>query len=91
VEVLRRDGFIHATTVEDFLANHQKFEGLSGSVIIVDESSLKSIEMGASVLRIAQGKGLSIRTSADGQPRSASMILPCMIRYRYPRHISCPK
>lgn len=54
VEVLRRDGFTHATTVDDFLTNHGKLEGLDGCVIIVDESSLKSTEMGAAVLRVAQ-------------------------------------
>ena len=54
VEVLRRDGFTHATTVDDFLTNKAKAADLRGSVIIIDESSLQSVKMGASLLRIAQ-------------------------------------
>ncbi len=54
VEVLRRDGFTHATTVDDFLTNQANAADLRGSVIIIDESSLQSVKMGASLLRIAQ-------------------------------------
>jgi conjugative relaxase-like TrwC/TraI family protein len=54
VAVLRRDGFTHATTVDDFLVNVEKNADLRGSVIIIDESSLQSSEMGAALLRIAQ-------------------------------------
>ena len=42
VEVLRRDGFTHATTVDDFLTNHANAADLRGAVIIIDESSLQS-------------------------------------------------
>jgi conjugative relaxase-like TrwC/TraI family protein len=54
VEVLRADGFARATTVDDFLTNQVKAGGLHGSVIIIDESSLQSTQMGAAILRIAQ-------------------------------------
>jgi hypothetical protein len=54
VEVLRADGFNRATTVDDFLVNHEKAADLRGSVIIIDESSLQSTQMGSSILRIAQ-------------------------------------
>ncbi|HYK92069.1 MAG TPA: MobF family relaxase [Acidobacteriota bacterium] len=54
VEVLRRDGFTRATTVDDFLINREKAQDLRDSVIIIDESSLQSSEMGTSLLRIAQ-------------------------------------
>lgn len=54
VEVLRRDGFTKATTVDDFLSNKVKTEDIRDSVIIIDESSLQSTQMGASLLRVAQ-------------------------------------
>jgi conjugative relaxase-like TrwC/TraI family protein len=54
VEVLRRDGFTHATTVDDFLINRKESLNLRSSVIIIDESSLQSAKMGASILRVAQ-------------------------------------
>ncbi len=54
VEVLRRDGFSRATTVDDFLSNKQNDPDLQGAVIIIDESSLQSTQMGASILRAAQ-------------------------------------
>ncbi len=54
VEVLRRDGFTDAKTVDDFLVNVQKTADLRGSVIIIDESSLQSSEMGSRLLRVAQ-------------------------------------
>ena len=52
VEVLRKDGFTAATTVDDFLTN--KNTSLTDAVIIVDESSLQSNEMGAAVLAAAR-------------------------------------
>ena len=52
VEVLRNDGFTAATTVDSFLANDKK--DLTGAVVIIDESSLQSNEMGAAVLNAAQ-------------------------------------
>ena len=51
---LRADGFARATTVDDFLTNQEKTGDLRGSVIIIDESSLQSSQMGAALLRIAQ-------------------------------------
>jgi conjugative relaxase-like TrwC/TraI family protein len=54
VGVLRRDGFTQATTVDDFLTNQEKTNDIRGAVIIIDESSLQSIQMGAAILRMAQ-------------------------------------
>jgi hypothetical protein len=54
VEVLRADGFARATTVDDFLSNKVNASDLWDSVIIIDESSLQSTKMGATILRIAQ-------------------------------------
>src|SRR5436309_3840115 len=65
VEVLRRDGFTHATTVDDFLTNHANAADLSGSVIIIDESSLQSVKMGASLLRIAQTRDARVVLVGD--------------------------
>src|SRR5439155_16054604 len=65
VEVLRGDGFSHATTVDDFLTNQAKSAGLRGSVIIIDESSLQSVNMGASLLRIAQFRDARVLLVGD--------------------------
>src|SRR5438876_4759608 len=65
VEVLRRDGFTHATTVDDFLTNQVDKADLRGSVIIIDESSLQSIKMGASLLRIAQTRDARVLLVGD--------------------------
>jgi conjugative relaxase-like TrwC/TraI family protein len=56
VEVLRRDGFNQATTVHDFLTNQIKAnpEPIRQSVLIIDESSLLSTEVGATLLKTAQ-------------------------------------
>ena len=56
VEVLRRDGFSQATTVHDFLANQVKrhSEQIHQSVLIIDESSLLSTQLGAALLKTAQ-------------------------------------
>ncbi len=53
-KVLHNDGFERATTVDDFLTNQYKIEDLRNSVIIIDESSLQSSQMGASILQTAQ-------------------------------------
>jgi conjugative relaxase-like TrwC/TraI family protein len=53
-KVLRKDGFEQATTVDDFLTNQDKINALRNSVIIIDESSLQSSQMGASILLTAQ-------------------------------------
>ena len=52
VEVLRNDGFTNATTVDSFLKNRE--HNKTGNVIIIDESSLQSNEMGAAVLQAAR-------------------------------------
>ena len=52
VEVLKKDGFINATTVSGFLVNRPK--NLRDAVVIIDESSLQSNEMGAAVLDAAR-------------------------------------
>ena len=56
VEVLRRDGFTQAATVHDFLSNQVKTnpEQIRQSVIIIDESSLQSTKLGATLLKTAQ-------------------------------------
>ena len=56
VEVLRRDGFSQATTVHDFLANQVKThsEQIHQSVLVIDESSLLSTQLGAALLKTAQ-------------------------------------
>lgn len=53
-KVLQKDGFDRATTVDDFLTNQEKIKDLRNSVIIIDESSLQSSQMGASILQMAQ-------------------------------------
>jgi len=56
VEVLRRDGFKQATTVHDFLSNQAKSnsEQIHQSILVVDESSLLSTQVGAALLKTAQ-------------------------------------
>ena len=56
VAVLRRDGFSQATTVHDFLTNQIKTDPdqIRQSVIIIDESSLQSTKLGATLLKTAQ-------------------------------------
>ena len=51
VEKLREDGFTNAKTVDSFLVNPPT--DLSDAVVIVDESSLKSTEMGTKVMNAA--------------------------------------
>jgi conjugative relaxase-like TrwC/TraI family protein len=53
-KVLQKDGFDRATTVDFFLTNQDKISDLRNSVIIIDESSLQSSQMGASILQTAQ-------------------------------------
>jgi ATP-dependent exoDNAse (exonuclease V) alpha subunit len=53
VEVLKNDGFTNATTVDSFLKNRKKND-LDNAVVIIDESSLQSTEMGAAVLEAAR-------------------------------------
>ena len=65
VEVLRRDGFTQATTVDSFLTNQEKTSDLRHSVIIIDESSLQSIQMGASLLRVAQAQDARVLLVGD--------------------------
>ncbi|MDR0841841.1 MAG: relaxase domain-containing protein [Acidobacteriota bacterium] len=52
VEVLRKDGFADATTVDDFLMNRRG--DLRDTAIVIDESSLQSNEMGVAVLQAAR-------------------------------------
>ena len=53
-QVLRKEGFIQATTVEDFLHNGENRGGLRRAVVICDEAGLKSNRQGAELLRLAQ-------------------------------------
>jgi ATP-dependent exoDNAse (exonuclease V) alpha subunit len=52
VEVLKKDGFTNAATVDSFLKN--KKSNIRNAVVIIDESSLQSNEMGAAVLQAAR-------------------------------------
>ena len=56
VEVLRRDGFRQATTVHDFLANQVRTHSdqIHRSILVIDESSLLSTQLGAALLKTAQ-------------------------------------
>lgn len=65
VEVLKADGFTRATTVDDFLVNREKLADIQNSVIIIDESSLQSTEMGNSILRIAQAQDARVLFVGD--------------------------
>jgi ATP-dependent exoDNAse (exonuclease V) alpha subunit len=53
VKVLQNDGFTNATTVDSFLVKGKK-ELPKDAVVIIDESSLKSTEMGAAVFAAAR-------------------------------------
>jgi len=57
VEVLRKDGFTNATTIDYFLLKGKK-ELPNDAVIIIDESSLKSTELGAAVFTAARNARL---------------------------------
>ena len=52
VEVLKKDGFTNAVTVAGFLANRP--ENLRDAVVIIDESSLQSNELGSAVMDAAR-------------------------------------
>ena len=63
--VLRNEGFAQATTVEDFLRNGEKRDGLRGAVVICDEAGLKSNRQGAELLRLAQKHDLRVLLVGD--------------------------
>jgi len=52
VKILKNDGFINATTVDSFLVKGKKALP-KDAVVIIDEASLKSTEMGAAVFAAA--------------------------------------
>ncbi len=64
-KVLQKDGFEHATTVDDFLTNQDRISGLRNSVVIIDESSLQSSQMGASILQTAQNHDARVLLVGD--------------------------
>jgi hypothetical protein len=63
--VLRNEGFAQATTVEGFLRNGEKRDGLRGAVVICDEAGLKSNRQGAELLRLAQKHDLRVLLVGD--------------------------
>lgn len=55
VDVLRSEGFLNATTVSEYLAKANQ-EPWHHSIIVIDESGLKSTKQGYEVLKLAQSK-----------------------------------
>jgi hypothetical protein len=51
--MLRSEGFAQATTIEDFLRNAEKRDGLQNAVVVCDEAGLKSNRQGGELLRLA--------------------------------------
>jgi hypothetical protein len=64
-QVLRKEGFPKATTVEDFLRNVEKRVGLRRAVVICDEAGLKSNRQGAELLRLAQRHDMRVLLVGD--------------------------
>ncbi len=64
-KVLQGEGFPNATTVEDFLRNGEKHNGLKGAVVICDEAGLKSNRQGAALLRMAECHDLRVLLVGD--------------------------
>jgi conjugative relaxase-like TrwC/TraI family protein len=65
VKVLHKDGFERATTVDDFLTNQDKIKDIRDSVIIIDESSLQSSQMGGAILQVAQKNNARVLLVGD--------------------------
>jgi conjugative relaxase-like TrwC/TraI family protein len=65
VKVLHKDGFARATTVDDFLTNQDKIKDLRNSIIIIDESSLQSSQMGGTILQVAQKNNARVLLVGD--------------------------
>lgn len=63
--VLQAEDFSRATTVEDFLQNVVRRESLRGAVVICDEAGLKSNRQGATLLRLAQERGMRVLFVGD--------------------------
>ncbi len=64
-KVLQAEGFPNATTVEDFLRNGEKRDGLKGAVVICDEAGLNSNRQGAALLRMAERHDLRVLFVGD--------------------------
>ena len=63
--MLRNEGFAQATTVEDFLRNTGKRDGLRNAVVICDEAGLKSNRQGAELLRLAHNYEMRVLLVGD--------------------------
>jgi ATP-dependent exoDNAse (exonuclease V) alpha subunit len=63
--MLRREGFAQATTVEDFLRNAEKRDGLQNAVVVCDEAGLKSNRQGAELLRLAHKHNMRVLLVGD--------------------------
>ncbi len=64
-KVLQGEGFPESTTVEDFLRNGEKRNGLKRAVVICDEAGLKSNRQGAALLRMAERHDLRVLLVGD--------------------------
>lgn len=66
-KVLQEEGFSEATTVEDFLRNGEKGDGLKGGIVICDEAGLKSNRQGAALLRMAERHDMRVLFVGDSR------------------------
>lgn len=66
-EVLQREGFSNATTVENFLRNVAKREILRDAVVICDEAALISNRLGARLLRLAEKHQMRVLLVGDAR------------------------
>jgi ATP-dependent exoDNAse (exonuclease V) alpha subunit len=71
VQVLKQDGFLHATTVSDFLYNQANQKPLRNAVLIVDEAGLQSNKQGVEILKIAQHNRARVLFVGDTRQHSA--------------------
>lgn len=66
VDVLKKEGFLNATTVSEYLAKAEQ-EPCHHAVIVIDESGLKSTKQGYEVLKLAQERWQRIVLVGDSK------------------------
>jgi len=66
VDVLKKEGFLNATTVSEYLAKAEQ-EPWHHAVIVIDESGLKSTKQGYEVLKLAQTRWQRIVLVGDSK------------------------
>jgi conjugative relaxase-like TrwC/TraI family protein len=66
VDVLKKEGFLNATTVSEYLAKAEQ-EPWHHAVIVIDESGLKSTKQGYEVLKLAQARWQRIVLVGDSK------------------------